>query len=135
MPRETLAAVQVEQWVSVVCTTLDPLWLRQYYASYVLTARAGRDPDRARIEECIPKMAPQFAVMDRAVAMSGHLVGDTFTLADAYLIPILFYMNAVPESRALLGESPRLSAYFDRHIGRKTVQQTKPEFLVHEMRR
>jgi len=135
VPNDPVTACQVEQWISIVCTTLDPLWIRQYYAAYVLTARAGRDPDRARIEEAIPKMAPQFAIMDRAVAKTAHLVGNGFTLADAYLMPILFYMNAVPESRGLLAKSANLSGYLERHLGRKSVVETKPEFLVHEMRR
>ncbi len=135
MPRDPVTAAQVEQWVSIVCTTLDPLWIRQYYAAYVLTARAGREPDRARIDETIPKMAPQFEIMDRAVTRTGHLVGNSFTLADAYLTPILFYMNAVPESRALLAQSPHLVAYLDRQLSRKSVQEAKPEFLVHEMMR
>ena len=135
MPRDPLAAAQVEQWISIVCTTLDPLWIRQYYAAYVLTARAGREPDLARIEETVPKMAPQFQVMDRAVAKTGHLVGESFTLADAYLTPILFYMNAVPESRALLAQAPHLAPYLERHLARKSVREAKPEFLVHEMMR
>ena len=38
--------------MAIVCTTLDPLWIRQYYAAYVLAARAGqRDPDHARIAD------------------------------------------------------------------------------------
>ncbi len=135
MPRDLVTAMQVEQWISIICTTIDPLWIRQYYAAYVLTARAGREPDRASIDATIPKMAPHFPIMDRAVAKTGHLVGESFTLADAYLTPILFYMNAVPESRALLAQSPHLAAYLERHINRKSVQETKPEFLVHEMMR
>ena len=135
MPRDPVVAAQVEQWISIVCTTLDPLWIRQYYAAYVLTARAGKEPDRARIDETIPKMAPHIPIMERAVAKTGHLVGENFTLADAYLAPILFYMNAVPESRALLAQSPQLATYLERHLSRESVQETKPPFLVHEMMR
>jgi glutathione S-transferase len=135
MPRDPVVAAQIEQWISIVCTTIDPLWLRQYYAAYVLTARAGKEPDRALIDQTIPKMTPQFAIMDRAVAKTGHLVGESFTIADAYLTPILFYMNAVPEGRALLAQSPHLAAYLKRHIDRPSVKATKPEFLVHEMMR
>jgi glutathione S-transferase len=133
IPRDPIAAAQVDQWVSIVCTTLDPLWIRQYYAAYVLTARAGKEPDRASIDAIIPKMAPHFPIMDRAVAKTGHLVGDSFTLADAYLTPVLFYMNSVPESRALLAQAPHLAAYLERHINRPSIKATKPEFLVHEM--
>jgi len=135
LPRDPIAAAQVEQWASIICTTIDPLWLRQYYAAYVLAARGNGVIDRARIEAAIPKMEPQFAVMDRAVAKTGHLVGDSFTLADAYFTPLVFYMNAVPESAALLAKTSHLKAYLDRHIARPSVQQTKPTNLVHEMLR
>ncbi|HEY3918286.1 MAG TPA: glutathione S-transferase family protein [Stellaceae bacterium] len=135
LPRDPVAAAQVEQWASIVCTTIDPLWLRQYYAAYVLAVRGNGIVDRARIDETIPKMAPQFAVVDRAVAKTGYLVGDSFTLADAYLTPIAFYMNAVPESAALMAKTSHLKAYLERQMARQSVQQTKPQNLVHEMLR
>jgi glutathione S-transferase len=135
VPGDPVIACQVEQWMSIVCTTIDPLWIRQYYGAYVLTARAGLDPDRARIDEAIPKMAPQFEVMNRAVAKTGHLVGDSFTLADAYLMPILYYMSVLSEGGALLAKNGHLKSYFDRQIARKSVQETKPEVLVHQLRR
>jgi glutathione S-transferase len=135
MPRAPVVAAQVEQWASIVCTTIDPLWLRQYYAAYVLAVRGNGAVDRACIEQAIPRMAPQFAVMDRAVAQTGYLVGDSFTLADAFLTPIAFYMNAVPESAALMAKTSHLKPYLDRQMARTSVQQTKPQNLVHEMLR
>lgn len=135
MPRDPVAAAQVEQWVSIVCTTLDPLWLRQYYAAYVLAARGNGVIDRARIEKAIPQMAPQFAIVDRAIGKAGHLAGDSFTLADAYLTPIVFYMNAVPESAALIAKTSHLKPYLDRQMARQSVQETKPQNLVHDMLR
>jgi glutathione S-transferase len=133
MPRDPLAAAQVEQWVSMICTTIDPMLLRQYYAAYVLAARGNGIIDRARIEAALPKMEPQFAVLDQAVGKTGQLVGDSFTLADAYLTPIVFYMSAVPESAALMAKTRHLKSYLDRQMVRASVQQTKPATLVHEM--
>lgn len=135
MPRDPVAAAQVEQWVSIVCTTLDPLWLRQYYAAYVLAVRGNGVIDRARIEKAIPQMKPQFDIVDRAVGNAGYLAGDSFTLADAYLTPIVFYMNAVPESAALMAKTSHLKPYLERQMARPSVQQTKPQNLVHEMLR
>jgi glutathione S-transferase len=135
MPRDPSAAAQVEQWVSIVCTTLDPLWLRQYYAAYVLAVRGNGVVNRSMIDAAIPKMEPQFAIVDRAVAETGYLAGDSFTLADAYLTPILFYMNAVPESAALMAKTSHLRPYLERQMARPSVQQAKPQNLVHEMLR
>ena len=125
--RDPVVAAQIEQWISITCTHLDLLWLRQYVAAYVFPGTADGSPDRTRIDLALPKMEPQFDVMDRAVAKTGHLVGNAFTLADAYLMPILFYMNKMPESRALLAKRPNLKAYFDRHIERDSVRAATPQ--------
>ena len=122
--RDPVVATQIEQWISIICTTIDPLWVRQYVAAFVFPGTADDSPDRTRIDAALPKMAPQFAVMDRAVAKTGHLVGNGFTLADAYFTPILFYMSKLPESRSLLAQSPALEAYLGRHIERPSVKAT-----------
>ena len=60
----------------------------------------GVDRPRAHRRDAIPKMAPQFAIMDRAVAKTGYLVGDSFTLADAYLTPIALLHECGARKRA-----------------------------------
>lgn len=125
LPRDPVLATRIEQWISIVCTHLDPLWIRQYFAGYVFPGTPDGSPDRARIEAALPQMAGQFATMNEAVA-SGHLAGNAFSLADAYLTPILFYMNRLPESRALLDRAPRLNAYFERHLARPSVAKAVP---------
>ena len=71
-------------------------------------------------------MEEHFTVLDRAVAKTGHLVGDTFTLADMNLLPILFFMDKMPESRAMLSRSTNLKGYAERHQARTSVKDTVP---------
>ena len=127
LPTDPVKAARIEQWVSIVNTHIDPVWLRQYLAAYVFPKTSDGSPDRPMIEAALPKMEPQFAVMDRAVARTGHLAGEDFTLADMNFIPILFYMSTRPESSALLARSPNLKRYLERHMARKSVIETKPE--------
>lgn len=127
VPSDPVAAAEVEQWVSILCTHIDPLWLRQYLAAYVFPGTADGSPDRSRIDTAIPKMAPQFVVMDRAIAKMGQLVGTSFTLADAYFTPILHYMSTRPESSALLQSTAHLPAYLDRQLARKSVHESMPQ--------
>jgi len=129
VPTDCAKAAQVEQWVSIVNTQIDPMWVRQYLVAHFFPKTPDGSPDQAMIEAALPKMEPQFAAMDRAVAATGHLVGDTFTLADINFMPILFYMNMKPESGALLQRMPALKAYYDRHMARKSVQATMPTWL------
>ena len=129
VPADPVEAAQVEQWISVVNTHIDPVCLRQYLRGYVFPGTPDGSPDRALIDAAVPKMEGQFAVMDRAVAKTGHLVGDTFTLADMNFLPILFYMGTRPESTVLLQRSSALKHYLDRHMERNSVQETFPTFM------
>jgi glutathione S-transferase len=128
-PSDPAIAAQVEQWVSIVNTHIDPMWMRQYLRAHFFPNTPDGSPERETIDAALPKMEQQFATMDRAVANTGHLVGDTFTLADMNFTPILYYMGLKPESSALLQRSPNLKAYVDRHMARKSVQETVPTWI------
>ena len=71
-------------------------------------------------------MEQHFAVLERAVARTGHLVGDSFTLADINLLPILYYMTKMPESSAMLGRHTSLHSYFERHMARPSAKEATP---------
>jgi glutathione S-transferase len=79
------------------------------------------------IDAALPEMRAQFAVLDNAVAATGFLAGERFTLADIALLPTLYYLNKMPESRAMLSATQYLGRYFDRHSQRPSFRQTLPE--------
>jgi glutathione S-transferase len=125
-PRDPVAGAQTEQWISLVNTHIDPLLVRQYLGAYFFPGTPDNRPNRAVIDAALPKMEDHFAVLDRAVAKTGHLVGDSFTLADINLLPILFYLDKLPESRAMLRRATSLDAYHKRHMMRASVAETTP---------
>jgi glutathione S-transferase len=125
-PRAAIEGAQTEQWVSLVNTHIDPLLVRQYLAAYFFPRTPDGRPDRAVIDAALPKMELHFAVLDRAVAKTGHLVGGNLSLADINLLPILFYVDKLPESRAMLRRSANLDAYYRRHMARASVKETTP---------
>jgi len=125
-PRDPVEGARTEQWISLVNTTIDPLLVRQYLAAYFFPGTPDGRPNRTVIEAALPKMEQHFAVLDRAVAKSGHLVGDGFTLADINLVPILFYLDKLPESRAMLRRATHLDGYYWRHLARPSVKETIP---------
>ncbi len=126
VPREPLAAARVEQWLSIVNTAMDPVLVRQYLGAHFFPGTPDGSPDQARIEAALPKMKTQLAVLDRAVAATGHLAGEDFTLADINLLPILYYLGKLPQSAAMIAENAALSAYYARHSARESVQSTLP---------
>jgi glutathione S-transferase len=125
-PRDPVKGARTEEWISLVNTTIDPLLVRQYLLAYFRPRTPGLPPDRAAIDAVLPEMDEHFGVLDRAVAKTGHLVGDSFTLADMNLLPILFFMDKTPESRAMLDRTRNLRSYYERHQARASVKDTIP---------
>ncbi len=125
-PRDPVEGARTEEWISLVNTHIDPLLVRQYLRANFFPGTPDGSPDRAAIDAALPKMEQHFAVLDRAVAKTGHLVGDTFTLADINLLPILYYMGKMPESSAMLRRNASLSSYFDRHMSRPSAREAAP---------
>jgi glutathione S-transferase len=124
--RDPAQGAQTEQWISIVNTHFDVLVARPYVGAYFFPGTPDGKPNRAIIETALPKLESQFAMLDRAVADTGHLVGSSFTLADMNLLPMLFYLDKLPESGAMLRRTANLSGYYERHMVRASVREAVP---------
>ena len=125
LPADAKQAARIEQWISLVCTTIDVTGFRPYVGAYIFPGTPDGKPDRKRVEAAWPKLESYLGMIDKAVA-SGHLVGDSFTLADAYLFPIVFYLRRMPESGRMIESAKSIVPYIERHRSRPTVRDTIP---------
>ena len=126
IPRDLVGAAMTEQWISLFNTGLDPVCMRRYLLAYFFSGLPDGAPDRARIDAALPEMQKIFAVLDRELGKRAYLAGDAFTLADAFLLPMMDYMRQMPESSGMLQASPNVSAWFDRVAARPSAQETVP---------
>jgi glutathione S-transferase len=123
---DPVEGARTEQWISIVNTHFDVLVARPYVGAYFFPGTSDGSPNRAVIETALPKLESQFAMLDLAVARTGHLVGSTFTLADINVLPMLFYLHHLPESGAMLRRTTNLKSYYERHMARASVTETIP---------
>lgn len=126
MPDDPKVAALAEQWISLVNTTIDPLLIRTYVYHYIRPRTADGKPDRAAIAAVVPALQQHIGLLDRAVADSGYLAGQQFTLADINLLPILYVLRLLPESTEAMASAAQLSAYYDRQAARPSFQNTVP---------
>jgi glutathione S-transferase len=126
IPDDARGAAQVEQWVSLVNTAIDPCLIRSYIFSYLFPKGADGKPDRAAIGAILPAMQTQIDVLDKAVARTGYLVGDDFTLADIYLMPVLEVVQRAREGNEMVHSAKNLAAYFARHAERPSYRASFP---------
>jgi glutathione S-transferase len=126
IPRDPVGAARTEQWISLINTGIDPVFVRQYLRAYFFSGLPDGAPDRATIDAALPKMREMFALLDRELGTRDYLAGDTFTLADAFLLPIIHYMRLMPEGGELVKASPNVAAWFDRVVARPSGRETVP---------
>ncbi len=126
MPRDAAGAARIEQWISMVNTGFDPVLVRQYLRAYFFSGLPDGAPDRAQIDAALPKMRDMFALLDRELGARPYLAGNEFSLADAFLLPIMHYMRQMPESGEMVTASPNVAAWFDRVSARPSAKETVP---------
>jgi len=127
IPEDARGAAEVEQWVSLVNTAIDPCMIRTYVLAHLVAKGANGQPDRAVVDGALPTMQEQIDVLDRTVARTGYLAGDGFSLADINLLPVLHYVQQCPEGIDMVRSARSLSDYFARHSERPSFQSTKPQ--------
>jgi glutathione S-transferase len=126
IPSDPCLAGLVEQWVSLVNTVIDGTLTRTYLLAYAAPKTADGKPDRRAIEAVTPAVRAQIGILDKAVAKTGYLAGDQFTLADINLLPILYWVRQLPEGAEAFAAAPHLAAYYERHAARPSFKATIP---------
>jgi glutathione S-transferase len=124
-PADPRLAALTEQWVSLVNTAIDRTLIRTFLFAYIAPTADGK-PDREAIDAVLPMVREQLAILDKAVAGSGYLVGDRFTFADINLLPILHRVGQPPEGAQALTATTNLAAYYQRHAARPSFANTTP---------
>jgi glutathione S-transferase len=126
IPSDARFGAQVEQWVSLVNTTIDPMLVRTYLFAYIIPRGADGKPDRGAIEAMMPRVREHLSLLERTVTASDYLAGDRFTLADINLLPILFYISRMPETAEAFAAGTALRRYYDTHAARPSFVRTVP---------
>jgi glutathione S-transferase len=126
IPDDPKGAAETEKWVSLINSHIDPIMVRQYLLNYIFPKGSDGKPDRKAIDGTLPEMQKQIDMLDQAVARTGYLAGQGFTLADMDLMPILYYVQKFPEGEAMVKSAKSLTAYFAKHSQRPCFKATTP---------
>lgn len=125
-PLGAVAAAEMEQWVSLVVTDVEPLAIRRLLFGYMFPKTGDGSPDRDQIASAWSDLQPRLGALADRLNAQPWLAGQTFSLADCYLIPVLHYLSQTPEGKAYAADAPWLSRYLARSFERASVRDTAP---------
>jgi glutathione S-transferase len=118
-PVGSIDRYRVQEWLNFVTSEL--------HKSFGPIFRATTPDEYKKISK--ENLGKRFEWLDEHLAGKQYLMGERFTVADAYLFTVLRW---TPRIDMDLGKWPNLKAYVDRVAARPTVQEAmKAEGLLH----
>ncbi len=129
MPREPAARAKAEQWISAINCYGYPAMARDYVLQYAFPSGPDGKPNRAVIEAALPEIRKMCGALDKALGSRDVLVGETVSLPDILLAPLVAYVGAMPEGKDLLASFSNLRRANERFVARPSYvhASTPPE--------
>lgn len=93
---------------------IDQAIMRRYFIEIAMPTGEDGQPRVDKISEAKPEVLKALKILEQQLGSTLFLCGDTLTLADALIIPILDYLRKVPDAFQLLGQSSPLMEYTQR---------------------
>lgn len=105
--------------------TYDPVITRTF-VQRALAPMLGGTTDEAMIEGAQSECERAISALNAMVAGQDYFGGDSASLADFHVIPVLHYASQIPEGQALLSKASALSDWMGRMNARDSVSSTVP---------
>ena len=125
-PSESRRAALCDQWASAISDAIAERIGFGICFPRLAAPVLGLPVDEAAVAAANARLPATLDELARPLAQQPYLTGATMTLADLYLVPILYYLGLTPEGKAALPTYPALAAWQDRMAARPSVQATVP---------
>ena len=113
-PDDPAQKARMLQWISAINDYVYTSLVIHCITERFVKPMRGEETNEALIEASKPDMQAHLALLDQALDQSPYLAGDTETLADFFLAPILFYFGYTPEGKEMLLSCAKLTAWQKR---------------------
>jgi glutathione S-transferase len=124
-PEDPKARARMNQVISIIDYHGYDSLIVQIVVQRLFVALLANGTDEAVVKAGIPRATMCLQEIDRIKGSAPFLAGDRLSLADLYLLPILFYLRLTPE-KALLAPHKGLDAWWNMMAERPSVQATAP---------
>ncbi|MEM7407230.1 MAG: glutathione S-transferase family protein [Pseudomonadota bacterium] len=124
-PDDPAACARIDYWCSLVATSVDQLFMRNYVVPYAFHRDDDGNVVRTKIDPAVKRMPKVLGILNDAVG-DGHLAGADFTVADCFLMPMLAAIQMFPEGQEAVPAHSDLNAYFKRLSERESFVATAP---------
>jgi len=114
------------QWIGIYNTECYTYMSPNLVIERIVIPMQGGTSDEDRIAASVPLVRHRLEMFDNRLGNSPWLAGKTFSLADMFLGPMLFYIKMIPESEQLMSGLRDLERWYDTISNRDSFKKTMP---------
>ena len=126
-PADVRARARMAQIIGIIDNYAYGPVVGQIVIQRLVVPMMNGPPDEAAIEAALPAARKAMEVLDGLIGDQPFVAGNTLSLADLHLAPILAYFSATPEGETVLADTPNLRRWFDAISARPTFAGTAPQ--------
>ncbi len=112
-PTEPLQRARGRQIMSIVDSYLYSPAISTITIQRLIVPSQGGQPDETAIQAAVPKVKTALGAIEAIATGSSYLLGEKITLADFFLLPVVFYLSKTPEMAMVTSDTPKLKTWWD----------------------
>ncbi|MCX4027370.1 glutathione S-transferase family protein [Endozoicomonas sp. SM1973] len=122
-PSDPVARAKHDQWCSLIAGDIDQAIVRKYLLEFAFPKGENGTIRVDKVKAAEPGVEKALIVLSHQLADQLYIVGDSFTIADALLVPILDYLFSHSEIKYMIEKHSKLQDYLNRVSERKSFQK------------
>ncbi len=113
-PKDAAGRARMTKWINVSCNYAYPVMISELVWQRLVIPMQGGAADEGIVAASVPETTRQLRIIDEGLGEDSFLAGDTLSLADLFLGPIVYYVGVTQEGRSVLDNLPRANAWLTR---------------------
>ena len=126
-PADPRGAARMQQVIAVVDSYAYGAMISAVVIQRVVMPMVGGVTDEAVIAAAMPTAEISLRALEDLLGEHAWLAGDSLSLADLHLAPVLAYFTATPEGQRLLPACPRLTRWWAAVSALPSMAKTQPQ--------
>ncbi len=123
IPQDPMGQAHMRQIMSIVDSYLYGPSISEITIQRLIVPCQGGQSDETAIQNAVPKVKTALAAIEAISNCDPFLLGHTITLADFYLMPVIFYLSQTPEMALVTAQTPKLKIWWDSISQRPSFQR------------
>lgn len=111
-PADPMGHARMRQIMAIVDSYLYTPAIGTITIQRLIVPSQGGTPDEAAVAAAVPKIKTALEAIEAIASDKPYLLGNTITLADFYLMPVMLYLSKTPEWAAVTDQTPKLKAWW-----------------------